>query len=169
MVKRLPSLLTSIIFSLCFANCSSDDKADSRRNESDSSHVEKPTFDSTESLVDWVRRNENEIEISLRKSIAVSDSLSPNDLYIEKTIVVTEYDPSILGELAKKVKSIDSALDVNYTVTSGFKEKPVIQPKADRSDGYVDLNWKGQKRIKLDKLVFEYSDTARFETKKRWK
>jgi hypothetical protein len=169
MTKTPSLLLTLIILVAVFTHCS-DTNADAKQSIGNSSvnHSEIKGLDSLKSLVEWVQQNEENIATSLRRAISKTDNMSPQHEYIEESIVVTEYDSSILGELARRVKLIDSTLEVNYTVKKGFTEKPVISPKATAEDGYTDLRWKADKRIELSHLIFEYADTLLFETKRQW-
>lgn len=75
----------------------------------------------------WIIQNENKINSELSKIISERIIASKNDtLWIEKSFVITEYDTTILGALAKRIKKINSCFDVMYSYSPKMEKRKRI-------------------------------------------
>ena len=75
----------------------------------------------------WIIQNENKINSELSKVISERIMASKKDtLWIEKSFVITEYDTTILGALAKRIKKINRCFDVMYTYSRKMQQRKII-------------------------------------------
>ncbi len=87
----------------------------------------------------WIIQNENEINSELSKMICEQIANKKDTLWVEKSIVVTEYDTTILGNLAKRIKKINKCFDVMYTFSRNKKKRKIITIIRDSSEPCFDI------------------------------
>lgn len=87
----------------------------------------------------WIIQNEDKINSELSKIISERIIASKKDtLWIEKSFVITEYDTTILGALAKRIKKINNCFDVMYTYTRRMEKRKTITIIRDPSEECPD-------------------------------
>ena len=167
MKRKLLSIITVLFLSFLYYSCdNADSSPKSPDNQRDTISVAKKNPNQNINLVDWVQENEADISFAIGDMVAKHEKMEKSSSgWISESIVVTEFDPSILGELAKKVKSIDKSFDVTYTFSSNPDEKPIIQMIPNDSSGYINQKWKPEKQVEMNYLVLEYSNAKKFEAK----
>ncbi len=87
----------------------------------------------------WIIQNENEINAELSKIISERIIANKSEtLWIEKSFVVTEYDTTILGALAKRIKQINKCFEVMYTYSRKMEKRKRITIITDPSGQCLD-------------------------------
>ncbi len=87
----------------------------------------------------WIIQHENEINSELSKIISERIIANKNDtLWIEKSFVITEYDTTILGSLAKRIKQINKCFEVMYTYSRKMEKRKRITIINDPSGQCLD-------------------------------
>jgi hypothetical protein len=168
-MKRKSFFIITVFFlSFLYYSCyNADSSSESPDNKRDTVSKAKKNPNQNINLVDWVQENEADISFAIGDMVAKHGKMEKSSsIWISKSIVITEFDPSILGELAKKVKSIDNSLDVTFTFSSNSDEKPIIQMIPNDSSGYINQKWKSEKKVEMNYLILEYSNAKKFEAKK---
>lgn len=84
--------------------------------------------DSSSDETNWILRNEVKIETELNSRISLriieNEKYHPN--WVEESMIVTEYDSTILGSLAKMIKKLNKCFYVEYTYTPDLNKRKVI-------------------------------------------
>jgi len=87
----------------------------------------------------WIIQHENEINSELSTIISQKILASKSDtLWIEKSFVITEYDTTILGALAKRIKQINKCFEVMYTYSRKMEKRKRITIIRDPSGECLD-------------------------------
>ena len=87
----------------------------------------------------WLIQNETKINSELSKIISERRAANKKDtLWIEKSFVITEYDTTILGAFAKRIKEINRCFDVMYTYSRKTQKRKKITIIRDTSGQCVD-------------------------------
>lgn len=101
----------------------------------------------------WLLQNEKLMNKELEKRILEDLNTVGNDTsWFEKSIVVTKYDTTILGEFAKRIDAISECYEIEYTYSKGFNKKKIITIINDKSNYCIGLQKKDF--LKVDSSKF---------------
>lgn len=76
----------------------------------------------------WILENKERInsELNSRISLRINENEKNRLNWVEESFVVTEYDSTILGSLAKMIKNLNKCFYVEYTYTPDLNKKKII-------------------------------------------
>lgn len=87
-----------------------------------------------ENTVDWFIKNEKSINDELNRKLILDQFVNENNTtWIEKKIIVTKYDSTILGLFAHKLFPTDNCYFIGYTFFKNPNKKRIITVMKDTS------------------------------------